>query len=153
MVGTGPGTFAIPYQALKRPEAEMARLVHNDYLEQATDSGIPAFLLYSLFIASALIVTFRALKPTGWDFESRDFLAFAVWLGLAGGPPKSHGFRPVHSRPRLACFHLPRLVAGAGPSLTPTWPPAARQHLLCGQPHARSLLSAPRHENPVPQRA
>src|SRR5439155_2143972 len=39
LFGTGPGTFAIPYQKLKAPEAEMSRLVHNDYLEQASDSG------------------------------------------------------------------------------------------------------------------
>ena len=40
LFGTGPGTFSIPYQKIKRPESEMARLVHNDYLEQATDSGV-----------------------------------------------------------------------------------------------------------------
>ena len=41
--GTGPGTFAIAYQKIKRPESEMARLVHNDYLEQASDSGVAGF--------------------------------------------------------------------------------------------------------------
>ena len=40
LFGTGPGTFAIAYQKIKRPESEMARLVHNDYLEQASDSGL-----------------------------------------------------------------------------------------------------------------
>ena len=48
--GTGPGTFAIAYQKIKRPESEMARLVHNDYLEQASDSGVPGLLAYTLFI-------------------------------------------------------------------------------------------------------
>lgn len=33
MFGTGPGTFAIAYQAVKKPESEMARLTHNDYLQ------------------------------------------------------------------------------------------------------------------------
>ena len=37
--GTGPGTFQRPYARLKSPEAEMARLTHNDYLEQFSDSG------------------------------------------------------------------------------------------------------------------
>jgi len=32
--GTGPGTFQRPYAQLKSPKAEMARLTHNDYLEQ-----------------------------------------------------------------------------------------------------------------------
>ena len=40
LFGTGPGTFAIAYEKIKRPESEMARLVHNDYLEQASDSGV-----------------------------------------------------------------------------------------------------------------
>jgi O-antigen ligase len=46
LLGTGPGTFQRPYARLKAPEAEMARLVHNDYLEQFTDSGVPGGLLY-----------------------------------------------------------------------------------------------------------
>ena len=58
LLGTGPGTFAIPYEKIKRPEAEMSRLVHNDYLEQASDSGIIGFLAYSSFIAAALALTF-----------------------------------------------------------------------------------------------
>src|ERR1035437_7799991 len=37
---SGPGTFAIAYQKVKRPESEMARLVHNDYLEQARHLGL-----------------------------------------------------------------------------------------------------------------
>ena len=55
LFGTGPGTFAIPYQKIKRPESEMARLAHNDYLEQASDSGLVGLLTYALFIAGALI--------------------------------------------------------------------------------------------------
>ena len=34
--------FAKTFAPIKPPEAEMARLVHNDYLEQACDSGWPA---------------------------------------------------------------------------------------------------------------
>jgi hypothetical protein len=52
--GTGPGTFAVPYRKMKTPEAEMARLVHNDYLEQASDSGIVGFLTYTAMIVGAL---------------------------------------------------------------------------------------------------
>jgi len=50
IIGTGPGTFGICYQKLKKPESEMARLCHNDYLEQFTDSGIPAGLAWLIFI-------------------------------------------------------------------------------------------------------
>ncbi|MEI6393909.1 MAG: O-antigen ligase family protein [Verrucomicrobiota bacterium] len=74
--GTGPGTFFIPYQKIKRPESEMSRLVHNDYLEQASDSGIVGLLTYTLFIVGGLV----------WSFprSSSDWTAFAVWLGVLG---------------------------------------------------------------------
>jgi hypothetical protein len=35
ILGTGPGTFAAAYRKIKPPDAEMAKLTHNDYLEQA----------------------------------------------------------------------------------------------------------------------
>jgi len=54
-LGTGPGTFSIAYQRVKRPESEMSRLVHNDYLEQASDSGVPGFIFYCAFILACLI--------------------------------------------------------------------------------------------------
>lgn len=81
--GTGPGTFAIAYAKIKRPESEMARLVHNDYLEQASDSGVVGFLAYGLFIVCALARSYpRSGKTaaTGAD----DWLTFAVWLGVLG---------------------------------------------------------------------
>ena len=65
--GTGPGTFAIPYAQIKRPESEMARLAHNDYLEQASDSGIPGLLLYTALVGGVLIVS----KPAGTFCFSR----------------------------------------------------------------------------------
>ncbi len=83
LLGTGPGTFAIAYQKIKRPESEMARLVHNDYLEQASDSGLVGFVAYSVFIVCALIWGFpkwgrtSAGEPKGW-------LTFTVWLGVLG---------------------------------------------------------------------
>ena len=76
--GTGPGTFAIPYKQLKRPESEMSRLVHNDYLEQASDSGVVGFLAYAGFVAGGLWVSYRKIAPQA------DGLKFAVWLGLLG---------------------------------------------------------------------
>ena len=49
ILGAGPGTFAISYAALKSPEAEMARLTDNDYLQQGADSGAPAALSVCCF--------------------------------------------------------------------------------------------------------
>ena len=111
--GTGPGTFARPYQALKRPESEMSRLVHNDYLEQASDSGFPGFIAYGVFIVAGLYYAssrfhFTLLHPgdaggTGTDTgvpqktassrgntqgtagsDPGDWLVFCVWLGILG---------------------------------------------------------------------
>lgn len=72
--GAGPGTFAKTFAPVKPPEAEMARLTHNDYLEQACDSGWPAFALFTSFIVAALAFGHQSIK------KSR--LHFAVWLGL-----------------------------------------------------------------------
>lgn len=76
ILGTGPGTFSIPYRNLKAPESEMTRLVHNNFLEQACDSGVVGFLLYSAMILGLLWHLYRksAAEP----------MAFAVWLGLLG---------------------------------------------------------------------
>ena len=76
--GTGPGTFAIPYKQLKKPESEMARLVHNDYLQQASDSGVVGALAYAAFIGGALCLAYRRLAAR------KSWLAFSVWLGLLG---------------------------------------------------------------------
>ncbi len=76
--GTGPGTFLIPYQRLKKPESEMARLVHNDYLEQASDSGVPGFLAYTGFIVATLVYCGRKLRLRDCRVE------LAVWLGVLG---------------------------------------------------------------------
>lgn len=103
LFGTGPGTFAIPYQRLKRPESEMSRLVHNDYLEQASDSGVIGCVLYTVFIVGGLVWGFPRLgwgaglvrEPGGRkriDYEEEDekereklgWIGFSIWLGVLG---------------------------------------------------------------------
>lgn len=76
--GTGPGTFQRPYAQLKSPEAEMARLVHNDYLEQFSDSGVVSGLVYFAWIAMLLTVLTRKFATV------KDPLWFALFLGLVG---------------------------------------------------------------------
>jgi O-antigen ligase len=56
--GTGPGTFGRAYQQIKRPESESTKMVHNDYLEQASDSGLPGLVAYTVFIIGGLVVSF-----------------------------------------------------------------------------------------------
>jgi O-antigen ligase len=77
--GTGPGTFAIAYLQVKRPESEMARLAHNDYLQQASDSGVLGFATYTAFIVGALL-SGRPRTNNG----GTDLIRLAIWLGLLG---------------------------------------------------------------------
>ena len=78
ILGTGPGTFFIAYERVRNTNSEPARLTHNDYLEQASDSGIPGLLLYAGFVVGSL----------AWIARRKDFLSdwrnFAIWLGVLG---------------------------------------------------------------------
>ena len=78
VLGAGPGTFAVSYKRIKRPESEMARLAHNDYLQQACDSGFVGFMAYAAFIWGSLIWVYFMGGLGG------DWLKFSVWLGLLG---------------------------------------------------------------------
>jgi O-antigen ligase len=74
--GTGPGTFSVAYAKVKKPESEMARLAHNDYLQQASDSGFLGLLIYSAFVIGGLRVGYSGLG------DGASVLRFGVWLGL-----------------------------------------------------------------------
>ena len=54
LLGTGPGTFKIAYKRHRQSGSEPTRLTHNDYLQQASDSGWPGFVLYVAFIGSSI---------------------------------------------------------------------------------------------------
>jgi len=106
--GSGPGTFQRPYARLKAPESEMARLVHNDFLEQASDSGLPGFAFYTAWIGGLLWTLGRRItrekdlgaqplkaSPAGaaqisgtgwlvWPEADRQRLELAVFIGLLG---------------------------------------------------------------------
>jgi len=76
LLGTGPGTFQRPYAQLKSPTAEMARLAHNDYLEQFSDSGIAGGTLYGAWIVLSLLTIGRCV------WRSADLASFAIFLGV-----------------------------------------------------------------------
>ncbi len=78
VLGTGPGTFSVAYRKIKPPDAEMAQLTHNDYLQQASDSGLIGCLAYTAFVLGSLI-----LLPRFCGMARRKEL-FAMWLGLLG---------------------------------------------------------------------
>ena len=76
LLGTGPGTFQRPYAQIKSPTAEMARLAHNDYLEQFSDSGMVGGTLYGTWIVLALATLGRRV------WHSADPVVFAIFLGV-----------------------------------------------------------------------
>lgn len=78
LFGSGPGTFKVGYQRLKPPEAEPAKLAHNDYLQQGSDSGIVGLCSYLALIAGSVAGLYRRIRKQ-WDW-----LLFVVWLGVAG---------------------------------------------------------------------
>jgi hypothetical protein len=90
LAGSGPGTFQRPYAQIKSPDSEMARIVHNDYLEQFSDSGIPGGIFYSAWIALALISIGRKIWKCKNNLPQpeRGRLARASETSeLAGEPP------------------------------------------------------------------
>ena len=76
--GTGPGTFQHPYAKIKLPDAEMARLTHNDYLEQFSDSGIVGGLTYAYWVFLALTTIGRKL------WRENNMFDLAIGIGLVG---------------------------------------------------------------------
>jgi hypothetical protein len=78
VLGSGPGTFGLIYRYLKSTQSEMANLVHNDFLEQASDSGLISFVLFSYLIIASLVMTYPS------SFLHMDWIRFGTWLGLLG---------------------------------------------------------------------
>ena len=75
-LGAGPGTFQESYKKIKQPEAEMARLAHNDYLQQASDSGFPGAALYAGMVWGGIFQTRQDARGSP--------VRRAVWFGLLG---------------------------------------------------------------------
>jgi len=109
LLGTGPGTFQRPYAQLKAPAAEMARLAHNDYLEQFSDSGMVGGIVYGAWI----VLSLAAIGRRVW--RSSDPMAFAIFLGLLGWFIQGFGEFGLYV-PALAwtAFTLLGLQLGAG---------------------------------------
>lgn len=76
VLGSGPGTFYAVYRQAKPPEAEMTRLAHNDYLQQASDSGVIGLLTFGGFVWGSLLALHGVTRG--------DWMRFAAWLGLLG---------------------------------------------------------------------
>lgn len=82
-MGTGPGSFATAYQRIKSPEAEMARLTHNDFLQQASDSGWVGAVSFAGFILGSIGMLYRN------SVTRKPGMGYWVWLGLVGWSAQS----------------------------------------------------------------
>jgi O-antigen ligase len=78
MLGTGPGTFQRPYARMKSPESEMAKLTHNDYLEQFSDSGVVGGISYLVWVTLLLTTLGKRI------WKGRDPLRLGLFLGVLG---------------------------------------------------------------------
>lgn len=76
-LGSGPGTFQRPYARLKAPEAEMARLAHNDYLQQFSDSGWVGGLSYLTWVLA------WAWWVGRWAWRQPESFWFVLFLGVS----------------------------------------------------------------------
>jgi O-antigen ligase len=83
LLGSGPGTFMVRYKQFKSPEAEMARLAHNDYLQQGSDSGLVGFLAYATWIFGGVWFLYRR--------SSRQLDTYMPGLVLGLGGISLHG--------------------------------------------------------------
>jgi len=83
--GSGPGTFQRPYAEIKSPESEMARLVHNDYLEQFSDSGLVGGMAYLAWVILALSMAGRTAWRSGSPLRQAIMLGVLGWFGQGVG--------------------------------------------------------------------
>lgn len=111
LLGSGPGTFQRPYARIKTPESEMARLTHNDYLEQFSDSGIIGGLSYLAWI----VLVFVTLKRRIWEHAGP--IPFALFAGAIGWFVQGFGEFSLYI-PALAwtAFTLLGLLVGLKPN-------------------------------------
>ena len=66
--GTGPGTFGSIYPKYKTDDSnEEPRMVHNDYLQMWSDSGLPAMIVYIALWAVAILHGFRLTRDRRGD--------------------------------------------------------------------------------------
>ena len=82
LLGVGPGHF--PSYALQyNPSARQGRVVHNEFLETAAESGLPAALALLLIVGGSL-VTLRRLRKAMWARpETRWAYYYAAMLEAA----------------------------------------------------------------------
>ena len=72
--GTGPGTFALAYQAVRPPGSELpdyiyVNVAHNDFVETAVEFGWPGFCLLGLIWTLVILRGVRLLRTSTASWE------------------------------------------------------------------------------------
>ncbi len=96
------------YEKLKKPESEMARLTHNDYLQQASDSGMMGFWLMhrpDIWVSQLYL----PIRQIAGKLAETGRVARGSGMGFA----KFGRIRPVYSGPGLAGIFPYGLASGA----------------------------------------
>jgi hypothetical protein len=78
-LGTGPGTFGSIYPKYKTAGSEEAQLVHNNFLQMWSDSGVGAFVVFSLLWLVAVRDSFNLARQ-----RYGDVAAIAICASLTG---------------------------------------------------------------------
>ena len=78
-LGTGPGTFGSIYPKYKTAQTEEAQLVHNNFLEMWSDSGLLAFVVFAALWLLAIQDAFRLARQ-----RRGDMAAVALCAALTG---------------------------------------------------------------------
>ncbi|MCX5642565.1 MAG: O-antigen ligase family protein [Candidatus Omnitrophica bacterium] len=73
MTGFGPGSFLAVFQRFRPADyynrqevAPLSDHSHNEYLELASESGLPALVFFLIFLASVLILSISKMKNSGF---------------------------------------------------------------------------------------
>ena len=108
----GRALLAPAYDQIKPPNAECARLTHNDYLEQASDSGIIGFLTFTGLIVGSIAYLYRYRLHRKWPFLHGQICRLAGIIGAV--PALRHGVQFVLSGAGLACLFSVGMALGNG---------------------------------------
>jgi O-antigen ligase len=77
--GTGPGTFGSIYPKYKTAATEEAQLVHNNFLEMWSDSGVAAFVVFAAMWGVGLWEAARVARRRGDAMSGALVAALAAW--------------------------------------------------------------------------
>ena len=138
LFGTGPGTFGSIYPKYKTATTEEAQLVHNSYLQMASDSGAAGAVVFAVLWLVALRDGFRLARQRAGDavgiavvagvtgFVVHGFLDFDLYVPGVAVPAFLllgilQGLKPVPERPARRPARLARGTAGIALGAVVVW--------------------------------